>query len=73
MNTPNLLPIGRIAVQIQSPLSDIRRAAAAAGVEPALSLNGVLYFSEVDVEKIDAHLRRRASSPADPMNPPEIL
>jgi hypothetical protein len=48
----DLVSLGKLAELLQSPVSKVNRAAAKAGVQPALRLNGVCYYTETDVERI---------------------
>jgi len=59
MDTKSLLSIGRACTVIQSSPELIRAAALDLSIEPALKLNGTLYFSEADLGHIASFLRKQ--------------
>lgn len=46
--------VGNIAGQLQVPVSRILAVAASHGIRPTMSINGIVHFSEQDVERIAA-------------------
>lgn len=57
MNDFNIIAIGRIAGEIQAPVSMVGRIADELGIKPVGRINGVVHFDAADVERIAARLR----------------
>lgn len=55
--TSSVLTVGRIASDLQRPVSEILRVAEQLGIYPSLVINGVKHFSDNDVDRISGHLR----------------
>ena len=54
--TQHLESIGHICATLQRPYGVIRRTLAEVGAEPAMVLNGIAHYREVDVERVAEHL-----------------
>ena len=59
--TQNLVSLGKVCSILQAAPTAIERAAHAAGVRPALVLNGIKHFDESDVPNIRRELKRKGS------------
>jgi len=57
--TTQLFTIGKMTVRLQRPPGQIESALSALGIEPALMLNDLVYFSVEDETAVDQELRRR--------------
>jgi hypothetical protein len=55
--TSSILSIGKIAGDLQRPVTEILLAVDRLSIRPAMTINGILHFDESDVSTIAAYLR----------------
>lgn len=53
----DLVSIGCVAGELQTPVRDLSKILAELGIEPKLRLNRVDYFGGADVTRLAAHIR----------------
>lgn len=64
-----IVSIDRAAVMLQVGMALTRGAAEAVGVEPALIINGIEHYDELDLPRLQSHLLTQAEKHRQP--PPE--
>lgn len=62
MQTQSLASVGYIAGQLQTPVARILAIAASEGIRPAMTINGIVHFSDDDVERIAGYIARNRSA-----------
>lgn len=60
-NLKNLMSIGYLCQTLQRSPTQISRVCKAAGIEPAMSINGVAHFGDEEFERIKQAFQERES------------
>jgi len=55
--TSSIVSIGHASSQLQTPVTKLVQVAKVLGIKPTQIINGVVHYSEIDVQKIRQHLR----------------
>ena len=64
-----IVSLDRAAVMLQVGMAITRGAAEAVGVQPALVINGIEHYDELDLPRIQNHLREQAEKRRQPQPP----